>query len=71
MGYSPWGRKESDMTERLILSLSRDRARLTHPMLTPGCAKEARCSPQCPCVRRCLVQQVPEQQNCLNWMSPR
>ena len=22
MGYSPWGRKESDMTEQLTLSLS-------------------------------------------------
>ena len=25
MGYSPWGRKESDMTERLALSESADR----------------------------------------------
>ena len=40
MGYSPWGRKESDMTERLTLSpfshIAADDLALPTPVFLPG-----------------------------------
>ena len=35
MDYSPWGHKESDMTEQLSLSLSHQRSKIDPNNMTP------------------------------------